>query len=152
MLPLQCRSSLSLSRLLSGFRPYPFPGVDPSQGSSCNYFCCELLASVLSGVRPFTVCTRLLWPRLTTVGLDIASQRCLPLAGPQFSQGKARDFPLVYLPHIQSFGPDDHRVKRFGPPRPPTELPQYAIRIPQAKSLPAASFPPRLTATQLLFS
>ena len=40
----------------------------------------------------------------------------------------------------------------FMPPRPPTRLPQYAVRVPQAEDLPAASFLPRLATAQLLFS
>lgn len=38
------------------------------------------------------------------------------------------------------------------PPRPPTRLPRYVVRVPRAEDLPTASFPPRLAAAQLLFS
>ena len=54
MLPLQCRDNLPRLWLSSGFRPYSLQKVRPSQASFYCSAIFELLASVVSGVRPFT--------------------------------------------------------------------------------------------------
>ncbi len=45
---------------------------------------------------------------------DVAS----PWAGRQISQGKTRDFPPTYPPHIRRLDPDDIGLQVYAPPRP----------------------------------
>ena len=42
-----------------------------------------------------------------------------PRAGRQISQGKTRDFPPTYPPHIRPLGPDDIGLRVYWPSRPP---------------------------------
>ncbi len=42
-----------------------------------------------------------------------------PRAGRQISQGKTRDFPPTYPPHIRRIGPDDIGLRVYWPSRPP---------------------------------
>jgi hypothetical protein len=42
-----------------------------------------------------------------------------PWAGRQISQGKTRDFPPTYPPHIRRLDPDDIGLRVYAPPRPP---------------------------------
>jgi len=42
-----------------------------------------------------------------------------PKAGRQISQGKTRDFPPTYPPHIRRIGPDDIGLRVYSPSRPP---------------------------------
>ena len=51
----------------------------------------------------------------------------------------------------ENLGPRTIPFEQFGPLA-PLRAPQYAVRVPQAETLPAASFLPRLATTQLLFS
>ena len=41
-----------------------------------------------------------------------------PWAGRQISQGKTRDFPPTYPPHIRRLDPDDMGLQVYAPPRP----------------------------------
>ena len=43
-----------------------------------------------------------------------------PWAGRQISQGKTRDFPPTYPPHLRQLGPDDIGLRVYWPSRPPS--------------------------------
>ena len=121
---LLCRTGLAHWPGPSGFRPY-FPRLSqPSQAGFCSSTSPEHSASVGSGVWPFTACDcGLIWPRLTAAARYAVSQRHLPEAGPQLSQGKARDFRSIHLLHIRPTGPDDHWVSGFLVPSPTDRTP-----------------------------
>jgi len=91
---------------------------------------------------------RLLRPRLTPGLLDpfTAGLACASL---QVSQGKTLMSPIY--PRIYAGRPGDIGLQVVWPPRHLTDA-SYAVRVPRARALPAASFPRRLATTQLPFS
>ena len=103
--------------------------------------------------------SRLLRPLLPTAFRYIASQRCLPKAGPQSSQGKARHFRSIYWLHLHLRAPDDCWVNVTWPARPACSHSgalrldaSYAVSVRPAGALHTASFPPRLTAVAVCCS
>ena len=62
-----------------------------------------------------------------------------PKAAPQISQGKTRNFPPTYPPHLRRMIPDDIGLRVSWPSR-PSFVASYAVRVPRTGSLPAASF------------
>ena len=75
--------------------------------------------------------------------LDASLETTSPWASPQISQGKARDLPPIHPPPIRQIGSNDIGFESFGPLAHPSDA-SYAIRIPRARSLPAASFRSRV--------
>jgi hypothetical protein len=71
-----------------------------------------------------------------------------PKAGQQISQGKTRDFPPIYPPHLRQHAPDDIGLRVSLPSR-PRAVASYVVRVPRTRSLPAASFRFRLAADTL---
>jgi len=57
-------------------------------------------------------------------------------------------FPPIHPSHLLPPLPDDYRASGFMPPR-PGAVASYALRVPRAGGLPAASFRPRLAAVAL---
>ncbi len=93
---------------------------------------------------------RRLTPPTTTASADFCGDLDAPLetpsfaASPQISQGKTRNFPPTYPPHIRRLIPNDIGLRVFWPSR-PSIVALYAVRVPRTGNLPAASFGFRVT-------
>ena len=70
------------------------------------------------------------------------------MADRRVSQGKTRNFRSIHPSHLRPRNPDDFGLSVCLPLRPSVAA-SYALRVPRAGTLPRASFPPRLAATQL---
>src|SRR5437764_3028299 len=68
----------------------------------------------------------------------------------EVSPGIARDFRSIHPSHLRRHVPDDFGLRATLLPR-PRVVASYALRVPRARALPAASFPPRLAAKRLPF-
>jgi len=67
----------------------------------------------------------LLWPLLTSATPSAHLSTCLATtAGPQISQGKARDFHSTYPPHIRHSTLDDFRASGLCAPSPSAMTPR----------------------------
>lgn len=103
-------------------------------------------------VRPVRrAATRLLWPLLTSARLALASRLHLPVwADMQISKGKARDFRPIHPSHLR---PLVRMTSGFWGPRPFAHRTDasYALRVPRAGILPAASSRRFLAVAPLLF-
>ena len=79
--------------------------------------------------------------------LSVAS----PVADKQISQGKARVTLLPYTQYIYVLSVRMALGFESSCPLAHLQAALYALRVPRARSLLTASFPPHLAATQLLF-
>ena len=68
-----------------------------------------------AGRQPMTTMASADFYRPIVTPCDVTS----PWAGRQISQGKTRDFPPTYPPHIRRLGPDDIGLQVYWPSRPP---------------------------------
>jgi hypothetical protein len=94
---------------------------------------------------------RLLWPLLTSARLALTLRFHLPLqADVQISEGKARDFHPIYPSHLR---PPVRMTSGFEWLRPLAHRASasYALRVPRAGTLPAASSRRFLAVAPLLF-
>jgi len=98
-----------------------------------------------AGVRPATLASADSW---APVGAPHSPPSLS--AGAQVSQGKTRDCRPIYPPHLRRSGPGAIGLRVSLPPRPPIDA-SYAVRVPRARALPPASFPPHLAVTRLPF-
>src|SRR6516164_2883954 len=91
-------------------------------------------------------CCRLIRPRLTSAApsrrLTTPVAHPLPGAGPQTSQGNARDLRAIYLSHLRPHPPGDIGLREYLLPRPDADA-SYALPVRQAGTLLTASFRPR---------
>jgi len=94
---------------------------------------------------------RLLWPRLTSAVPSSRLATCLARGQDDRSLRVRR---VTFLPHTRRIYAESVRMtlgfESIGPLAHRDDA-SYAVRVPRAGALPAASFPPRLAATRLLF-
>jgi len=79
-----------------------------------------LRTAPLQRVRPFVICITTMASADFCDDIDAPCEAPSLSASPQISQGKTRDFPPIYPPHIRWLSPNDIGLRVYAPPRPPS--------------------------------